>query len=337
MLTKCCDLRFAIANGFVLPATCDDAPILVYGAPTEEEQSLLITRLMIDEHTLQSALDPDETARLEFEPSHIAIILKRPESYSTDAPGEFRVASLGAFLYEDKLVIVQSDGMPLFEGGRPFTRCESLRGALLHLIYHSIAQFMTNVRLINQVSSSIEKHIEFSLSNRALSSMFELQKGLVYYQSAVHSNQVLLNKLRMNAERIGFTAEEREFLEDLLVENDQCTKQVEIYSSILSNLSDARVSIISNNLSVLMKKLTVISIVFMPINILASMGGMSEWTIFTKHLPWSISYMLFTALMVLVGYVTWLVIRNIGIQETPLRKQNSVGFLARGLQSLGLW
>ncbi len=334
MLTKSPGLRFAIENGVVSQTTQPDAPIVVYGPLTEEEQTHLVRELEVDPHTLQSAFDPDETARLEFEPSHVAVILKRAERHSEETPGEFRVASLGAFLFEDKLVLIQSDGMPLFEGGRPFSRCESLRGALLRVIYHTIAQFMTNVKLINQVSSNIEDRIEFSLSNRALSSMFELQKGLVYYQSAVNSNHMLLNKLRTYAVRLGFTPEEGEFLEDMIVENEQCAKLVEIYSSILSNLSDARVSIISNNLSVLMKKLTVISIVFMPINILASMGGMSEWTAFTQPIPWPISYTLFGLGMVLVGYLTWLVIRNVGIQETPKRRQVRLGLLTQRLQGL---
>ena len=325
--------RFSFESGVVLPDTKEDSPILVFTSPNEEIQLQLTDSWLIDSHTLQSSLDQDETARLEFEPSHIAVILKRPENYSSTAPGEFRVASLGAFLYEDKLVIIQSDGMQLFEGGRSFNQCESLQGALLQLMFHTIAQFMANIKLINHVSNSIESNIENSLNNSALSSMFELQKGLVYYQSAIHSNHMLLNKLKLNAGRIGFTPEELEFLDDILVENGQCEKLTEIYASILSSLSDARVSVISNNLSVLMKKLTVISIIFMPINILASMGGMSEWTVFTSRIPWPISYALFSLLMVIVGIITWLIVRNVGIQPRPKRQRNMHGLLGRALHS----
>lgn len=333
MITKHCDLYFAIANGNVTEVMNSDAPITVFCDPSDEVKSLLVDKLLIDEHTMQSALDPDETARLEFEPSHVAVIIKRPTDPDPDAPNDFHVSSLGAFLYEDKLVIVQSDRTPLFQGGRPLGRCESFRGALLQLIYHTIAQFQSNVRFINQLSNSIEKHIEYSIGNKALSSMFALQKSLVYYQSAAHSNHIMLNKLRMNGERIGFTAEEMEMLEDMIVENDQCTKLVEIYSSILTGMSDARVSIISNNLSVLMKKLTVISIVFMPLNILASMGGMSEWTMMTKTIPWPISYLLFTLLLVVIGYITWLVIRNIGVKDSPVSTKNPLRLFARCLHS----
>lgn len=322
MLTTVSEVCYDITDGLVAPTTDAKAPIVVYGVPSDEEREFLTTELQIDEHTLQSAMDPDETARLEFEPSHAALILKRAHRISDEENGhEFRVASLGAFLFQNKLVIIHTDSAPLFEGRRPGVRCESLRGALLQIIYQSIAQFMRDVRLIHQLSQTIEDHIEFSLGNKALSSMFDLQKGLVYYQSALQSNQVLLSKLRMHADRIGFSREERELLDDALVENEQCLKLVEMYSYILTGMSDARVSIISNNLNVIMKKLTIISIIFMPLNVIASMFGMSEYTLFTEGIPHAVSYGAFTLGMILLAYITWLFIRNIGVEDRVPRRR----------------
>lgn len=315
------ELCYDIADGLVSPALDAGAPILVYGADlTAEQREFLTTEMQIDEHTLQSALDPDEMARVEFEPSHVALIIKRANRIREESGQDFRVASLGAFLFDSKLIFIHTDGAPLFEGRRHSGLCQTLRGALLEVIYQTIARFMLDVRLIHHLSETIEDHIEYSLGNKALSSMFDLQKGLVYYQTALQSNQVLLSKLRMHADRIGFSREERELLDDALVENEQCLKLVEMYSNILTGMSDARVSIISNNLNVIMKKLTVISIIFMPLNIVASMGGMSEWTVFTKGLPWPVSYAAFTAGLGMIGYFTWLLIRNIGVEDRPPRK-----------------
>jgi len=58
-----------------------EGPISVYVAPDEAERRFLVESCRIDEHTLASALDPDELARLEFEPDHVAIIFKRPRNY----------------------------------------------------------------------------------------------------------------------------------------------------------------------------------------------------------------------------------------------------------------
>jgi len=319
------DFSYEVQDGLVVPAAGARAPIVEYNSPTPEQKEFLTTELQIDEHTLQSALDPDEMARLEFEPDHAAIILKRADRVlDEDDEQDFRIVSLGAFLFQNKLVFIHTDASKLFGARRPSFRCSSLQGALLEVLYQTIAQFMRDIRLIHHLSETIEGHIAYSLGNRALSSMFDLQKGLVYYQTALQSNQALFAKLRMHADRIGFSREERELLDDIIVENEQCLKLVEMYSHILTGMSDARVSIISNNLNVIMKKLTVISIIFMPLNVLASMGGMSEWTALTQSVPWPLSYGAFTGGLALIAYVTWLLIRNIGVEERPrgLRGRN---------------
>ena len=58
------------------------ASVFVYTNPTPQEQRFLIDTYKIDEHTLASALDPDEQPRLEFEPEHTVMIYKRPKNYS---------------------------------------------------------------------------------------------------------------------------------------------------------------------------------------------------------------------------------------------------------------
>jgi len=67
----------------------------------------------------------------------------------------------------------------------------------------------------------------------------------------------------------------------------------------------------------------------MPLNIIASMGGMSEYTLFTKDMPWLISYSLFTVGMIVVGYITWLFIRNIGIDEPEKRKTKKINIFKK--------
>ena len=59
---------------------------------------------------------------------------------------------------------------------------------------------------------------------------------------------------------MGFTPEEAELLDDIIIENGQCGRQAQIYLNILAGMMDARVSIVSNNLNVLMKNLTMITI-----------------------------------------------------------------------------
>ena len=80
----------------------DSAQVLVYTNPTPQEQRFLVQDCLIDEHTLASALDPDELPRLEFEPEHTVMIYKRPKNYSGKDQLEFKVASVGMFLCQEK-------------------------------------------------------------------------------------------------------------------------------------------------------------------------------------------------------------------------------------------
>jgi magnesium transporter len=106
-------------------------------------------------------------------------------------------------------------------------------------------------------------------------------------------------------------------VDDLAIENAQCHEQAQIQANILAGLMDARASIVSNNLNVLMKRLTVISVVFMPLNVLAGVGGMSEFSMMTQGIPWPVAYGVFMAGLGLIGVVTYHVLRY--LERSPLK------------------
>ena len=77
-------------------------------------------------------------------------------------------------------------------------------------------------------------------------------------------------------------------------------------------LMDAIVGFVNINQNKVIKQLTIISIIFMPLNFLAGVGGMSEYTMMTRGIPWPVSYLLFTISMVLVGWITYICLRYFG-------------------------
>jgi len=266
--------QLELANGRVARNGDLSGNVHVYVNPDEQERRYLVETLKIDEHTLASALDPDELARLEFEPDHVAIIYKRPRNYSSADEFVFRVASTGLFLFADKLVIVVSDDVPLFEG-KPFLRVASLQDLVLRKIYSSIFHFVEHLKVINAVSESLEDQIAASMQNKYLLNLFSLEKSLVYYLNGINSNAKLIERLKNAAAKLGFSAENLEFIDDMLIENSQCYEQAEIYSNILASMMDARVSIVSNNLNWLMKTLTIITIAIMLPTLVVSIFSMN--------------------------------------------------------------
>ena len=231
--------------------------------------------LKLDEHTLASALDPDELARLEFEPDHMAIIFKRPRELlqrrQVRVPGRL-----------DGAVPVRRQAGHRPVGGRAAVRGQAVRQAsprcqdlVLKIIYSSIFHFVEHLKVINAVSDSLEEQINTSMQNKYLLNLFSLEKSLVYYLNAINSNAKLIERLKHSAAKIGFSRENLEFIDDMIIENSQCYEQAEIYSNILASMMDARVSIVSNNLNWLMKTLTIITIAIMLPTLVVSIFSMN--------------------------------------------------------------
>lgn len=236
--------------------------IAIYVNPDDEERKYLIEQLHIDEHTLNSALDPNEPARMEIEPDHIALITKRPKRYNPSDNFVFQVASVGMFLFKDRLIILLNEDLPLFDG-KHFAKVESLPEVALKIIYRSIFHFEEHLRVINMCSDELEKEVSTAMENRMLLNLFTLEKSLVYYINAISSNGRVIERIRANSGRIGLTSEHMELLDDMAVENAQCYEQAKIYSEVLAGMMDARGTVVSNNLNILMKTLNIIMIILM--------------------------------------------------------------------------
>jgi len=137
------------------------------------------------------------------------------------------------------------------------------------------------------------------MQNQHLIQMFNLSESLIYYINAIHSNGAVLNRLRNHAQKQGFNAEAISLIDDLIIENNQCYKQAEIYSTVFSGLIDARGNLMNNSMNNLLRKLTLINVVFLPLNLIASIGGMSEFSMMTAGTPWWVSYPLLLSTMMI--------------------------------------
>ncbi len=264
---------FNIIDGKIVEAGENVPQILVYTKPDETEKNYLINNFSIDEHNLNSALDPDELGRLEFENSHLVAIVKRPRTFCADDNFLLKISSLGLFLYADKLIIITQDDF-LFEG-RKFLKLLSVQDVFLKVIFAIILHFEGHLKVIQQISNELETEINQAVSNKDLFSMFNLEKSLVYYLNTINSNGKVIEKLKTNSVKIGFSDDAKEFLEDVIIENAQCYEQANTYSQVLSSMMDAWASIINNNLNIRIKTLTILSICIMTPTLIVSFFSMN--------------------------------------------------------------
>ena len=299
---------YKIEQGRIVEAP--DGPIYLFVEPTSEEKAQLVTRFKIDEHNLTSAMDPNELPRLELEEDHLALIFKAPKSYTAADNFVFRINSLGLFLYQDKLVVVAPPDFSELQG-RAFTKVQNLAMLFLRLLSVCVSHFISHLQVINEIASELEGKILKSMENRHLLLMFTIEKSLVYYINAISANGRVVERLKANAKNAqtgGLSPEMLEYVDDLAIENAQCLEQAQVYANVFTGLMNARASIVNNNLNVLMKSLTVINVVFMPLNVVAGVGGMSEFSMMTKNIPWPLAYSAFMLGLTAIGWITYYIL-----------------------------
>jgi magnesium transporter len=145
---------------------------------------------------------------------------------------------------------------------------------VLNLLGRGAFTFLQHLKELNKRTTIIKNELQKSIKNNELIQLLSIQKSLVFFTTSIKSNELLLEKLQKSP-LIRFKEDERELLEDVVVENRQAIEMANIYSSILTGTMDAFASVISNNLNIVMKRLTIVSIVLMIPTLIFSLYGMN--------------------------------------------------------------
>ncbi|UVM07842.1 magnesium transporter CorA family protein [Pseudomonas laurylsulfatiphila] len=289
---------FQLSGGTLQAVERLDAEVMLFSHPDAAERDLLHSHFKLDEHALASALDPDEVSRIEFHPDNLFLIWKRPDSYSGADNLGFQVSSCGLLFSPGRLLVIATDDAPLNGLGKR-QALDTPLDVLLDLLFNNIHHYLGHLKVIKLIARELQQKFNASMQNQHLIQMFNLSESLIYYINAIHSNGAVLNRLRNHAQKQGFNAEAISLIDDLIIENNQCYKQAEIYSTVFSGLIDARGNLMNNSMNHLLRKLTLINVVFLPLNLIASIGGMSEFSMMTAGTPWWVSYPLLLSTMMI--------------------------------------
>ena len=103
--------------------------------------------------------------------------------------------------------------------------------------------------------------------------------------------------------------EDLELLEDVIIETKQAIEMANIYSSILRSTRDAFSAVMSNNLNVVMKRLTSITIVFAIPTVVSGFWGMNVQGIPFSNSVFGFWYVFIVAFVLGVGCV-WSLIKK---------------------------
>ena len=247
-------------------------------APQATELLEIANTYNIDIDHLRAPLDEEERSRIEFEDDYTLIIVDIPVTEERKGQEHFITIPCGIILTEDMIFTVCLTDTPIlsvFMDGRVrnFWTYKKTR-FILQILYRNASMYLQYLRVIDKKSDEVEKRLHASQENRELIQILELEKSLVYFTTSLRSNEIVLEKMLKN-ESIKQYPEDEELLEDVIIENKQAIEMANIYSNILSETMNGYASVISNNLNVVMKRLSIITIVMSIPTIIASLYGMN--------------------------------------------------------------
>ncbi len=247
--------------------------------PTEEEISYLSENLKIPIEHLKAALDEEERARIEVDEECTIVLIDIPvASKDTAERGIYYTIPLGVIINNENIVTVSlrenSVVRPFLENKvKSFWTFKKTR-FLLQILYRNSKVYLQYLRNIDKTSDVIENRLHKSLKNEELIQLLELEKSLVYFSTSLKSNEIVLEKIQ-RTNLIKMYPDDMELLEDVIIENKQAIEMANIYSNILSGTMDAYASVISNNLNMVLKFLTSVTIIISIPTMVASFFGMN--------------------------------------------------------------
>ena len=266
--------------------------------PDTGEIQRLKDEFLLPGDTINDILDADERPRIELDDDWSLVILRIPvQNEQNGVP--FHTLPLGIFMTDNFTVTLcmQNNEILPIEEPSPFReqyrQITDVTNFMLRLFLRSGNLYLRYLKQINQMTAGIEQDLEQSIKNRELNKLLKMEKCLVYFITSIKANEIVLARLR-NLKKIKTEINE-DLFEDAIIENKQALEMAQIYSDIQSGMMDAFASVISNNLNVVMKQLTLISIILMIPTLIASIFGMNVPN-FMEHSGWAMPLILISSL-----------------------------------------
>lgn len=254
---------------------------------SQEELEELAQELLIPLDFLTDSLDIDERSRYEREEDHRLIVLNTPilNEVETENEAIYFTVPIGVILTPEHVVTITSFENPVLqqfldEKVKHFNPSNDSLFAL-QIMEQTVFRFLLYLKKLNNERNQIEKELYDDAGNRSLRQLLRVEKSLVYFVNALSANELLKMKMkRTDFLTIRHDEDQTDLFEDIIIDNTQALEMANTYTNILSGTMDAVASIISNNLNIVIQRLTLVTIILMVPTLVASFYGMNV------DLPW---------------------------------------------------
>ncbi|WP_300257621.1 magnesium transporter CorA family protein [Clostridium sp.] len=281
-------------------------------APSQEELLLISKKTGVPLEFLRAPLDDEETSRIEIEGDFILIIVDIPFTEMEDNSLTYDTYPLAIIHTKNELITIclkNSKVLTDFSSNkvRNFYSFKKSR-FILQILNRVSTYYLLYLRQIDKKSIMIEKRLHKSMKNRELVQLHSLSKSLVYFSTSLKSNEITLEKM-LKLDVIQKYEEDKDVLEDVIIENKQAIEMTDIYSNILGSTMDFFASVISNNLNIVMKVLASVTILMSILTVISGIYGMNFDYLPLLHHPYGF-HIIMTLSVILCGIIAFILYKK---------------------------
>jgi magnesium transporter len=268
-------------------------------SPTPVDLQALDKIINIPQEVILSLQDKDEMPTIEEQEKHTFILLRTPNKISEL---KYITVPLGIILTKDYIITMCFHKNDVLERLKLHFTANSHHDLVLRLMFISSKVYLNYLSEINLTMDHIEGQIYKSQKNKEITKLLGIEQSLVYFNTSLESNKILLSEIGTVA---AFrTKDAKKYLRQIEDETSQAIEMTKIYTNIMSNLMDAFASMISNNLNIVMKLLTSITILISVPTLIASFYGMNVDLPFQRH-PLAFTMVLGMSLMFAIMFLVY--------------------------------
>ena len=255
--------------------------------PTTTELERVLTFSGVPRDFLTDPLDTDERPRFDYDDDASLLIIHVPCPVEDDEVVPYRTVPLGIILFGESVITVCSARTPvttafLDQIRRVCPPREQYRFSF-RLLWHGGVLFLRYLNDIHQRTIALEDELHESISNEVLLKLLTIEKTFVYFTTSLKADTIALARAN-TARQLPLTEDDRDQLEDAMVEYQQALETATVHANILNGTLDTFASLINNNLNNVMKYLTAATIMLAAPTLIASIYGMNLKTLpFMEH------------------------------------------------------
>ena len=282
-------------------------------SPTQEECEEIADVLNVDIDDIKAALDEEEGSRIELQDGYTLILVDVPALEVRHEKQVYTTIPLGIILTQDVIVTICTEDTPVLQSFinkrvKEFSTKKRLR-FVYQILYNAAANYQSNLRTIDKKRTEIEERVGKDTEDVDIIALHELESTLVYFATSLRANGVVLDRLT-RYKRLEQYPEDKELLDDVIVENKQAIEMTVIYRDIINGTRELMSSVIDNRLNNVMKILTSVTIVLAIPTLISGLYGMN---VKTEGMPFANSvwgFAIVCVITVVICIISLLILRR---------------------------